>query len=161
MTKHISLIKAAHLFVFALVLARLVALWNDVSAPLRIVTAGLVVTVVAVRRAPCAVRRAPCAVRLAPRPHWVQYAAAGLGLLVVPVFAMLGIDYQHDGTTAWSGNEDADCAGTCIAMLPTRSGGTEPAGWNAWRGGWGRAICVKARERLVRARASSTARARS
>src|SRR4051794_27782711 len=73
MTKHISLIKAAHLFVFALVLARPVALWNDVSAPLRIVTAGLVVTVVAVRRAPCAVRRAPGAVRLAPG------AAAALG----------------------------------------------------------------------------------
>jgi lysophospholipase L1-like esterase len=73
-----SLVRALHLFVFGLVVVGVVALWNDITTPWRIVMAVLVVTVVGVR--------------LAPLHHWVEYVAAGIGLLVVPVFALLGID---------------------------------------------------------------------
>jgi len=51
-------------------------------------------------------------------------------------------DNPHDGETPWAGNTDAGCATICVAALPTRRGGAEPGGWNAWRGEWGTANCA-------------------
>src|SRR5262245_32159171 len=51
-------------------------------------------------------------------------------------------DASHDGKIAWSGDTDSACAATCVAALPTRRGGAEPEGWNAWHGEWGTANCV-------------------
>jgi lysophospholipase L1-like esterase len=51
-------------------------------------------------------------------------------------------DNPHDGKQRWSGNTDAGCATTCVAALPTRRGGAEPEGWNAWPGEWGTANCL-------------------
>ena len=61
-------------------------------------------------------------------------------------------DNPHDGKIAWSGNTDEGdtdgastddgCANVCVEELPTRSGGAEAEGWNAWAGEWGTANCV-------------------
>jgi lysophospholipase L1-like esterase len=61
-------------------------------------------------------------------------------------------DNPHNGKIPWSGNtDDGDtdgtstdhgCANTCVAELPTRRGGAEAEGWNAWAGEWGTANCV-------------------
>jgi lysophospholipase L1-like esterase len=51
-------------------------------------------------------------------------------------------DSPHDGKVRWSGNTDNACAATCVVALPTRLGGAEPEGWNAWSGEWGTANCV-------------------
>jgi lysophospholipase L1-like esterase len=51
-------------------------------------------------------------------------------------------DNPHDGNRAWSGITESGCAATCVALLPTRRGGAEAEGWNAWPGEWGTANCV-------------------
>ncbi|WP_028063967.1 SGNH/GDSL hydrolase family protein [Solirubrobacter soli] len=51
-------------------------------------------------------------------------------------------DRPHDGKVQWAGNTDDGCAAICVAALPTRTAGAEPASWNAWRGHWGTANCV-------------------
>ena len=48
----------------------------------------------------------------------------------------------HDGAIAWEGNRSAQCRSICLAALPTRNGGTEPARWNAFEGNWGTSDCV-------------------
>jgi hypothetical protein len=52
-------------------------------------------------------------------------------------------DNRHDGGEPWVGNDEAapECVSGCLAALPTRDGGTEPARWNAYDGTWGRARC--------------------
>jgi lysophospholipase L1-like esterase len=49
---------------------------------------------------------------------------------------------RHDGRSAWEGNTDAGCAARCVAALPARHNGQDPASWNAWPGEWGTANCV-------------------
>jgi lysophospholipase L1-like esterase len=51
-------------------------------------------------------------------------------------------DKPHDGQIPWSGLTDSRCASACVALLPTRRGGTEPEGWNAWGGEWGTSNCA-------------------
>jgi lysophospholipase L1-like esterase len=51
-------------------------------------------------------------------------------------------DKPHDGWIPWRGVTDSGCASACVALLPTRRGGTEPEGWNAWGGEWGTANCI-------------------
>jgi lysophospholipase L1-like esterase len=51
-------------------------------------------------------------------------------------------DNPHDGLEPWKGVTDEACGGSCVAQLPTRRGGDEPEGWNAWPGHWGTANCV-------------------
>jgi lysophospholipase L1-like esterase len=51
-------------------------------------------------------------------------------------------DNPHDGRRPWERITDEACAGTCVALLPTRRDGTEPEGWNAWPGEWGTANCL-------------------
>jgi lysophospholipase L1-like esterase len=48
----------------------------------------------------------------------------------------------HDGHVPWLGNTDSGCGGSCVLALPTRRGGAEPGGWNAWDGEWGTSNCV-------------------
>ncbi|MBN1527541.1 MAG: hypothetical protein JW895_00650 [Thermoleophilaceae bacterium] len=43
---------------------------------------------------------------------------------------------RHDGRVR------ADCPSVCVAALPVRAGGREPALWNAFDGGWGTSDCV-------------------
>ena len=51
-------------------------------------------------------------------------------------------DNPHNGNVPWLGNTDSGCGGSCVVALPTRRGGAEPEGWNAWGGEWGTANCV-------------------
>ena len=49
---------------------------------------------------------------------------------------------DHDGELLWVGDDDAICAAvTCLAPLPTATGGRGPASWNAFAGPWGRRHC--------------------
>ena len=49
-------------------------------------------------------------------------------------------DNAHDGGSAWTGN--TDCAGPCVAVLPTRGPAAPPASWNGFDGTWGSAVCL-------------------
>jgi hypothetical protein len=48
---------------------------------------------------------------------------------------------RYNGETGWRGNRDEDCDPLCVAALPTRKAGREPARWNAYDGRWGTADC--------------------
>jgi hypothetical protein len=51
---------------------------------------------------------------------------------------------RHNGKLSWAGNYTTLCGGgtSCLQLLPTYSGGTQPALWNAFRGPWGERRCV-------------------
>ena len=53
-------------------------------------------------------------------------------------------EQEHDGLLAWGGNYTALCGAgsSCLQLLPTRVGGTQPALWNAFDGPWGARRCV-------------------
>lgn len=79
------LLTALHVLVLFLVAAGVVALWSDVTVIWRVVMAVIVLTV--------------AGVRLLPLTSWlgsagttIEHVGAVAGLLVVPVFALLGID---------------------------------------------------------------------
>lgn len=49
---------------------------------------------------------------------------------------------DHAGAIPWVGNDDDIClAVSCLALLPTTTGGRGPASWNAFAGPWGRRHC--------------------
>jgi hypothetical protein len=48
----------------------------------------------------------------------------------------------HRGDLGWVGNQTGACGrSSCLQMLPTRTGGEEPALWNAYDGPWGERHC--------------------
>jgi lysophospholipase L1-like esterase len=49
---------------------------------------------------------------------------------------------RHDGRQPWSQNADDVCNAACVALVPTRNGGTSPALWNAYDGYWGSSHCI-------------------
>lgn len=50
---------------------------------------------------------------------------------------------RYNGTLWWLGDFTNTCgAVSCVQPLPTRTGGTEPALWNAFTGNWGARHCV-------------------
>jgi hypothetical protein len=50
---------------------------------------------------------------------------------------------RYDGRLPWIGNFTNACGAiSCVQPLPTRTGGSEPALWNAFAGNWGKRHCV-------------------
>ena len=50
---------------------------------------------------------------------------------------------RYNGKLSWLGNFTNTCGAiSCVQALPTRTGGTEPALWNAFTGTWGKRHCV-------------------
>jgi hypothetical protein len=48
----------------------------------------------------------------------------------------------HRGDLPWVGDLTSACGrSSCLQLLPTRNGGTEPALWNAYNGPWGERHC--------------------
>jgi hypothetical protein len=48
----------------------------------------------------------------------------------------------HRGDLTWVGDLTSACGrSSCLQLLPTRNGGTEPALWNAYNGPWGERHC--------------------
>lgn len=48
----------------------------------------------------------------------------------------------HRGDLTWVGDLTSACGkSSCLQLLPTRNGGTEPALWNAYNGPWGELHC--------------------
>ncbi len=88
---------ALHVAVLLVAAAGVVALWNDLATTWRIVMAVIVTTV--------------AGIRLLPLTRWfgrrgtiIEYIGAAIGLIVIPVFALLGIDalLAHLGTDPFS-----------------------------------------------------------
>ena len=51
-------------------------------------------------------------------------------------------DGPHDGSLPWIGDYSGACGeSSCLQMLPTRLGGSEPALWSAFEGTWGDVHC--------------------
>jgi hypothetical protein len=49
---------------------------------------------------------------------------------------------SHLGDLPWVGDDSGACGrSSCLQLLPTRLGGTEPALWNAFEGTWGEHDC--------------------
>ncbi|HXS47884.1 MAG TPA: hypothetical protein VN756_10530, partial [Solirubrobacterales bacterium] len=76
-----------------------------------------------VARASHAAYRNPCS-----DPACFQYGS------VVP-------EGRHSGKSAWTGNDDVVCAGSCLKPLPISRQG-EAATWNAFSGPWGTQSCI-------------------
>ena len=53
-------------------------------------------------------------------------------------------EQEHNGRLSWGGNYSTLCGegSSCLQLLPTRVGGTQPALWNAFKGPWGARRCV-------------------
>jgi hypothetical protein len=48
----------------------------------------------------------------------------------------------HRGDLGWVGNQTAACGrSSCLQLIPTRTGGAEPALWNGYDGPWGERHC--------------------
>ena len=48
-------------------------------------------------------------------------------------------DNQHDGSHRWP---ERSCSASCVTGFPVQADGTSAAGWNAFDGHWGSAICI-------------------
>jgi lysophospholipase L1-like esterase len=105
---------ALHAVVLVLAAAGVVALWNDLATRWRIVMVVVVALVAGIRLVPLT--------RLLGKPGTiVEYVGAALGLVVIPIFALLGIDAllaQLGAGPSWPGVQLL--VGAVIVLLVAR-----------------------------------------